>query len=165
MNTLFFVLLLSCNTSVSDISSSEKGMCSAIEEKRNLLQSVIDIPDIQQFYYKNEIEKNGLFIERSSLLNDSLNLFKYGQKVNIVSKDKLLKNGIVHYLNIYYSVPSDSIHYEKGDVPKLINENNRLPNKVHINLVYEAQGMECFATLRKKKECEWELIYTNVFER
>lgn len=135
-----------------------------MEEKENLLQRVIDIPDIEQFYYKNKIEKEGLFIEKSDLIDDNLNLFKYGQKVNIVSREKLLKDEAVHYLNVYYSTPSDSIYYD-NDIPKLITKKGRLPNKVYINLVYEAQGMECFAILRKKEECDWELIYTNVFER
>ena len=164
--TILLSFLLTC--CVSDnykIEKKQAHKCSTTKEKENLIQTLLDISDIQQFFYKKEIENEGLFIKRTQFVNDSLILFKYGQKVNILSTSKLVELGVSHYLEVYFAELSDSIHYSKSEeFFEFTNDCKRLPKRVHLNLIYPSQGMECYATLLKQ-DCDWEVIYVNVFEK
>lgn len=146
------IIFISCvkkgktsNDSNTALSSIKKLVCTDSLLMNNLLQEVIDISDLQQYYLVDEVKKRGyLIVKKDSLINKQHSLEKFNKKVVFLNENELTKNNITAF-----------IRFDKVKLSK---------DKADVIMVYPTQGLRCTAQLKKDENCNWVLISSDIIE-
>lgn len=156
----FFVSTVSCGSNRQEnkkdeieptisIKSGKKVECDSFSKVTSLVQQIIDIPALQQYYkIQNTISQNNFIILKNDIINSNMILKKFNKEVNILSLDEIKNSNYKAYLNV-----------EKMDIKN---------DTAKIYLEYSIQGLGCEAEFlyqsTKDNICKWKLLKTKLFE-
>jgi len=140
---LTITLLISCknsekteteNSSDSGIELTQTELIKTASNQTELIaQKILDLPKLQWIYHPEIKERLPVKVLESELIDKSLNLNKFGQKVRILSLEELKKEKIKDYiifekLEIKTDTTDFKLHYEiegAGSSGKFVIENEK----------------------------------------
>jgi hypothetical protein len=140
---LTITLLISCknsekteteNSSDSEIKLTQTELIKSESNQTELIaQKILDLPKLQWIYHPEVKERLPVKVLESELIDKSLNLNKFGQKVRILSVSELENEGIKDYvifdkIKIGKDTTDFELHYKiegAGCSGKFLNENGK----------------------------------------
>jgi hypothetical protein len=138
---LTILLLVSCKNSEktemenNSESKNELTQTELIKTESNqnelIIQEILDLPNLQWIYHPESKERLPVKMLESDLIKKTFNLYKFGQKVRILSTLELKKEGINDYVVIdKLEVKKDTTDFEisykiegAGSAGKFVKEN------------------------------------------
>ncbi len=146
-------LLISCknsekteteNNSDSEIKLTQTELIKSESNQTELIaQKILDLPKLQWIYHPEVKERLPVKVLESELIDKSLNLNKFGQKVRILSMLELENEGI-----------KDFVIFDKIKIGK---------DTTDFELHYKIEGAGCSGKLLKENG-EWKVIDYSVWE-
>ncbi|WP_178983715.1 hypothetical protein [Winogradskyella helgolandensis] len=150
---LTITLLISCknsekteteNNSDSEIKLTQTELIKSESNQTELIaQKILDLPKLQWIYHPEVKERLPVKVLESELIDKSLNLNKFGQKVRILSMLELENEGI-----------KDFVIFDKIKIGK---------DTTDFELHYKIEGAGCSGKLLKENG-EWKVIDYSVWE-
>ena len=84
-------------------------------QRQQMIQQLIDLPELQQFYHAELPERQPLKLLAGPMVTPNLVLRKFNQPVLILSQQQLARRGIRDYLNItQLRVRQDTVDFRFG---------------------------------------------------
>ncbi|PHS08596.1 MAG: hypothetical protein COA88_06430 [Kordia sp.] len=150
---LMIFLLTSCKNSqkvkIEKKSDSENTITQSefmkleLNQNELVIQSILDLPDLQWVYHPELKERLPIKILESGLIRKSFNLNKFGQKIRILLVSELEKEGIKDYL--------------------IFDKINIIKDTTDFELSYKVEGIGCSGKFVKENE-EWKVLDYFVLE-
>lgn len=138
---VLYCFVVGCGIAQSNVTDKK---CSDERKLENLIQKIIETPELQQYYnIQNGLEQDNLVVLKSNETMKVLNIKKFGKAVLFLSKSEILEKKIKAF-----------IEFKKIDISEQM---------AAIEMVYEIQGIEYIAKY-KLNGCEWQLTEKKLYE-
>lgn len=133
------------SSQIKDERIRESHECADSVLVERLLQKVLDIKDLQQYFAVDEVKNRGyLIVLKNDHISRYYDLQKRNEKVVFLSKEEIIYEQISAYIEFKdVIIKSDS---------------------AEVTLIYSTQGIKCDAIFKKDK-CDWTLVETDIVER
>ncbi len=138
---ILYCLVTSCNSMKSNISNKK---CTYKQKFENLLQTIVDTPELQQYFKFQDVAKdNDLVVLINDKLVKSATIKKNGVNILFLSQSEISEKNINRFLD-----------FQKIEIKEQI---------AIIKMVYKIEGIEYNAKF-KLDNCEWKLLEKQLFE-
>jgi hypothetical protein len=133
-----------CNSNSDNKAKSESPICTEKEKIEKIVQTSIDLPELQQYYKAQEvIGQTELVILKASNIPHGITLLKFKKPVKILDRNQLSDSGIKSYIEF--------------------KEINIIRDTAKVLFRYEIQGIYVHVTL-KGENCYWKIIDSAIEE-